>query len=227
MMLDVTVHRPVVLSGIADAYGLQHPVELQHGTLQMPVLLGTIEQTLPIRKSCEHPVSGVTEVLDVWATVTPGSCRRQENEMLIPLKLSLCAFVRDTNGRPAFFDRTEELSCTIPVEAENPVCRDLVASVAEVSVALTGSTLDFTGSVLLTGCLYDRRRFDLLYGIETDESVRTAAPDTPLAMYFADEGESVWEIAKRFGAPTARICEENGLCGAVVAERCLLMIDRA
>ena len=140
LSLDTVVHKTVTVSGAADAYGLRHPVVLQHGTLQLPERVEWIERTLPVRKSFEHPVSGVTEILDVWATVTPSNPRQEETELKIPVKLQLYALIRDSNGRPAFFERTEELCFALPVSVEHPVCRNLVASVNELAIALTEST---------------------------------------------------------------------------------------
>ena len=47
---------------------------------------------------------------------------------------------------------------------------------------------------------------------------------TPLVLYFAEEGESAWEIAKRYGASVSEIISENSLEDDAISEARMLLV---
>lgn len=47
-----------------------------------------------------------------------------------------------------------------------------------------------------------------------------------MTIYFAQEGESVWEIARRYNTTAEAITAENKLTGDAVETKCKLLIPR-
>ena len=45
-------------------------------------------------------------------------------------------------------------------------------------------------------------------------------------MYYAEKGENIWDIAKRYGTGCTKIAEENELSGETLAERMMLIIPK-
>ena len=46
----------------------------------------------------------------------------------------------------------------------------------------------------------------------------------PVTVYFADKGEAVWDIAKKYRVSPDRIRKDNGIAGEEITENCRLLI---
>ena len=69
------------------------------------------------------------------------------------------------------------------------------------------------------------REISALTGIQVlEDSPLGDGPGAPLILYYADQGEDVWEIAKAYRTSASRIVEENDLAGTVLEKRRMLLI---
>ena len=57
-----------------------------------------------------------------------------------------------------------------------------------------------------------------------EEKPKERDKDIALTIYYADEGEQVWEIAKRYNTSVEQVMSENDLAGDVVEKRGMLLI---
>lgn len=222
--LNCTAHRSETLSGVSDAFALSHPVELARKTVTVPQLVSCIDLSVPVSKSYELPMSGISEVFDVWGHATVGAGHRQDDGVSLPIRLELCALVRDSNGRPAIFERSEDIAQLIPGDGDSLMARDLMVSVADISCALSGEAISFNTTLALTGCLYERVKLELLEDMAVDETIDLPRPASALTLYYADAGSELWDIAKQFGTTVGSLKMENDLTGDTLDERTMLMV---
>ena len=47
-----------------------------------------------------------------------------------------------------------------------------------------------------------------------------------MILYYAEAGEQIWDIAKRYGTDCAKITAENELSGSALTERAMLIIPK-
>ena len=58
--------------------------------------------------------------------------------------------------------------------------------------------------------------------VDEEHPVGTCAP--AMTLYYADPGEKVWDIAKRYGSTPSAVAQENAIEGDAVEDRRMLMI---
>lgn len=56
------------------------------------------------------------------------------------------------------------------------------------------------------------------------DAPKARCEDVALKLYFADEGENVWDIAKRYNTSVRSIIEDNGLEGEQIEKRGMMLI---
>lgn len=61
-------------------------------------------------------------------------------------------------------------------------------------------------------------------GVSADDDAPVRTPDSALILYYADEGEHVWDISKRFCSRPSDIIAENNLEGDTLGEDIMLLI---
>lgn len=102
-------------------------------------------------------------------------------------------------------------------------------SVASCTYTITAdNTAEVKADITARGRLTDRSITEAITDITVDEtSPRETDGDYALRLYFAENGEELWNIAKRYGASMMRIMEENELDGDIVKEAGMLLIPAA
>lgn len=108
---------------------------------------------------------------------------------------------------------------------------DIRASFSVTSCTYTitaDNTAEVKADITARGWLTDHITTEAITDITVDETApREAEGDYALRLYFAENGEELWDIAKRYGASMIRIMEENELDGDIVKEAGMLLIPAA
>jgi LysM repeat protein len=77
--------------------------------------------------------------------------------------------------------------------------------------------------VLVSGTVYATKTERLLLSANVADAP-AELPRAAMTIYFADMGESVWDIARRYGTTVSAVQEENGLADETVPEKRMLVI---
>jgi hypothetical protein len=121
-----------------------------------------------------------------------------------------------------------------PTECEHRIavtgaCPGLIfepsADVLSSAYNLAGSEkIDVRCEISLWGCVFCTVSVQSLDEITVDESQPKAKERNKLYLYYAEPGESIWSIAKRYNTSAAAIWEENAATDDMLGERAMLMI---
>ena len=75
----------------------------------------------------------------------------------------------------------------------------------------TGGTLEVTITARVEGAVFCRRVYAGLGGVELGEALAAADPEISLRIYYAQAGEELFAIARRFHVSPAQMLAANGL----------------
>jgi len=76
----------------------------------------------------------------------------------------------------------------------------------------------------ISGCIFDSVRRKTVTSIECSDSDGKKTSGAALTVYFADAGEEIWDIARRYNTTVEAVEQENGITGETVAQKCMLLI---
>ena len=211
-----TEHRSCDL--ICDAFSATHALDLTRDSVELVTGLGrtrgSIEVHLPLP---EDPEGGV--VLDVVAALPTIGVRMGDGKPTLDGECALAILMLEESGRI----RSREV--TLPLTAVLPHNGQGRATVQ----ACVWSALPTAEGVRLT------LRYELsLWQDRVCEHLSAAIPDAskplppmtrhPITVYFADKGEAVWDIAKKYRISPEQIRKCNGIEGEEITENCRLLI---
>ena len=203
---------------ICDAFSATHAPILTRDTANVVTGLGrtrgSVEVHLPLP---EDPEGGV--VLDVVAQVPPVSAKASEGKVILEGECALAVLMLEDSGRIRSRELTLPLTATLPHHSQGRIT-------AQVCL---WSALPMGDGVRLT------LRYELaMWQDTTCEYLSAAAPDSatplpalerqPVTVYFADKGETIWDIAKKYRISPDRIRKDNGIEGEKITENCRLLI---
>ena len=74
------------------------------------------------------------------------------------------------------------------------------------------NTVEITAEIKICGYLYEAYTKLLITDISVNSSSKKEQScSCALKLYYADKGEEIWDIAKKYSAPLSAVVEENGL----------------
>lgn len=211
-----------------DAYSTYY--ECSHSTQSSSVLnlldLCDIKQTV---KEVEDLPPDLGEITDFWCEVQSWSHRLEGSAVIFSGKLLAAIFALDSEEKPAYYEKTIDFEIPYAFSGGAVQASQIFT---DASVTVTGSTysgvspdqMEMRSELSISGGLYVLERRNALSEIVVDEEKPRKTDAAALTIYYADRGEMVWDIAKRYGASVTAVMEENALDSTVLRERSMLLI---
>ncbi|MBQ1659528.1 MAG: LysM peptidoglycan-binding domain-containing protein, partial [Clostridia bacterium] len=212
---------------VDDAYSTMYESELitkQCRITRLPVIT---EKDISVKSDVTTGENGITRITDMWCD-TVSSITSVENDCItVKGKLLCCIFAADGDGVPFYVERPVEFSYS----------PEITGNVKDMSVKLNVQPLSL--SFRITGDNTVEIKAELRICISAAEScvcrvVTSAAynEDKPrikdktaaLTLYYADEGENLWSIARSYCTSVEAIKLENELDDDTVQSRNMLLI---
>ena len=196
---------------IVDAYSVGYESDAQLVSLNIPTYSDKITKQHSFTVS---PEVEYNEILDVFAEVI--NCKSQVNpqgEVMCEAEINVAFLLVNGDGAPFISEKVHSAQFSLGADTnyKNALC-DCAVSVlsAGVSPNKRGANI----SLAATCSLNRSERIEAVQSFELDENrPKTRDGKTALTLYFANEGEDIFDIAKRYNTSARAVIEENALNG--------------
>lgn len=215
-MTEVTV--------ITDAYSTQCELNTQTKSLDFEKLLESFHDTSLCRKTVD--VGAVDSVLDVWCDSVTHTAVQEESALFIRGTAVVCMLAIAADGSPVYIEKALdfEYKRELKISGERVVCRPCVCVLAS-DYTLSGSDrLDLRLELGIDASVFVTNSVKIISQLSLDETRAKPADTAALTIYFAEAGETVWNIARSYNTTVDAIIEENELKDEIVREKSMLLI---
>ena len=197
-----------------------------------PVTVETEDKSFVLYKGCstEHsvlpmqiplPVGQVSEIVDVWVQCAECEAVCQNGTATIHGRLFICVLGRDADGLIWYTEHPEDYRLEYPCKGN---AADVSIVVTELRYRVIGEQLELQVGVCLQMRMMQLQSCRVMQNL----CLHTETPYTPQRMtamlYYAQAGESVWDIGRRCHASPTEICAENHLKDEVLRQSMALLI---
>lgn len=209
---------PVLL----DAYSTAAPCRVTHKDICFKKLREKHNETFIATKTFEFTDGAVGSVIDMWCDIKNYSHRFEDGVFKLngTARVNLLAY--DCDGVPVCYERSldfehEHIPEVILCEPE----ADYVLTVAHCSYTITGAnTFSISVEPRLELSVYDKVRQKLLVDICEDETAgEGSSVGSSIVLYFAEVGESLWDIARRYNSSVGEIKALNSITEDILTRR--------
>lgn len=229
LLVQLFTYEKAAAQLITDAFHPDCPVTLSDDTLSLCSLTEALRQSATAQKSVALPSDGLREIIDAWVMPMP-TVGRVENgriELNAPMLLSL--LVRDADGAIAYYERAEDfhvewlqaVSCD-----ETTVSVKAYPTVMGLSYAAIGDKLDLRLTLAISCELWETTHERVVRDITLQSENAYPIDAAAMRLYYADAGESVWDIARRCHTSPDAVREENDLRDEVLSAKTVLLIPQ-
>ncbi len=212
---------------VDDAYSTMYESELitkQCRITRLPVMT---EKDISVKSDVTTGENGITRITDIWCDTVSSIPAVENDSIIVKGKLLCCIFAADGDGVPFYAERPVEFSYS----------PEITGNVKDMNIKLNVQPLSL--SFRITGDNTVEIKAELRICISAAEScvcrIVTSASyneDKPrikdktaaLTLYYADEGESLWSIARSYCTSVEAIKLENELEEDTVQSRNMLLI---
>lgn len=226
--VDAVVHRKEQIVLSADCYCTTHECLCKSVPINLMTLIDTVQDTHMYKETVDLP-ENIKNILTGWACITDQNVKAEKGQLQVDFKLNLCLIAVDADGAIQFYDNTQEVSHTINIQQG---CEQVMFQPTVMPVSMTysikggaTSAAEIRCEIAINGCVYCMLRRNVICDVIVDETKpKSRDKNCALTIYYADKGESLWDIAKRYNTAIDSVLEENSLDSDVLEDRMMLLI---
>ncbi|MBR5273096.1 MAG: DUF3794 domain-containing protein [Clostridia bacterium] len=211
---------------IKEAYSTKCNLETERQLMEFVSVADNVSDVFLIRDSLDVTSVGVSNVIDLWSNGITSNARVEGSKLILNGSLALAILVTDTSNQAAYLERQVEFESTYDVNVNHTFskCSVDVGINAIDYIAHGSDKIDVKIELRIDASAYKLYHEDIIVKLEPDESEKHLNAPCALTVYFCDENESVWDIARRYNTTVAAIMEENELESEVIDRPRMLMI---
>ncbi len=226
-MADIKAYRSTKAEWVTDAYSVDYEVNCRQKQIKLEKLCNSSAETFMHRQSVDTGEIKIEGICDLWTTILDCRSSHRDGKTIITGNMAVSMIVRDQKQGIVYTEKTVRYECAMAQEAKGQILRpECSVTVKSCNYTITGDNkVDIQTELCITSALYEDIPTRLVGGIELDENRPKSREGRPAAvLYFAEQGEDLWEIAREYNSSVEAIKEDNDIDGECVPESKLLIV---
>ena len=218
-------YRSDEIAFIDDAYSTEYDLNLIYNQMNLSQMQRSYTESCITKSTVEIGANSIQSVTDIWCEQCSTSAVTEDGNFLVKGKLNMCVLAVDNDNMPFYSERVIDFAYPLNKVTEN--CQlETTGTVQSVSYRINGAnSLDFRIETRLDITVIHNHTVRYVNSLTPDtENPRVKDTSSALTLYYASDGESVWDIAKNYAVDCQRVMEENELSDDKITNAVMLFI---
>ncbi len=197
---------------IYDAFSTKYETDVASKEIMIEKIYKTVSESFICKRNVEITAGTVGTVIDLWGDAVVNSSRIDNEELCVIGSLGVYLLAYDSESNPIYIERSVDFDCKTAVMGGKPQMRsNSVVKVKNIGYTIIDNcNIEISAELELNSCIYNISKFNVVNDIVVSEKcIKKANPNSAMIIYYADKGESVWEIARKFNSSPDEISEIN------------------
>lgn len=216
----------VSLEMITDAYSTSKELKNTVKSLEISKVSKKFDTTFINKVVVESIGVSVDSVLGVWCSDLKCSSALKGKSCVLSGNYQATVLYKDSEGQAGIVQKPVDFEYEIGLsdEVSGISCQPSL-QIAASSCALAGeSKLEIKTEINACGIILENKIVRYVSDIEVLDDIRNSSDGCALTIYFSDENEKVWNIAKKYKTTVRAVMDENALEDDTVTSRRFLLI---
>ena len=195
---------------IDDAYSIGKPVELNYTQSNFMQVFDTKTDTL--KDKCEVIVSGeeIQGIIDIWSEQDEVNSYCDKGKLNHRVKCNICILFTNAQGRIMYTEKPFDFTHSSELDNDSVKKCNTMSSTDIWEYRITDkNTVEVSLETPINSMLYGRFATKQLVSAEMDEEAPNNRSNSGLLVYYAAQGEKLWDIAKHHRALISDIRSQN------------------
>ncbi len=198
---------------VCDAFSRKYETEMTRKQMSFDRISCSINETYICKKSMDVDFN-ISSVIDLWCSLQGCSSKFEEENIFLNGTLLAGLIICDQENIPVYVEKPIDFQYKFPYKCSGgiPHC-DPEIEVLSCSFTITGAnSIEITAQLQINCGIYEKNEIYVISDIKSDQS-KTLTPKCKGAMviYYAESGDTVWNIANKYCASVKEITEINGI----------------
>ena len=211
-MLHLRAWRPFQLQCVSDAFSTRFETTLTPQQVAAEQLAALLDETVVVTGSGPLPDAGA-RLLACFAAFGPAQIVPRGEGYALTARVVATAFGENSLSELESYEKTLELS--LPLKADCPPDSELYPEVwlsaENLQCTCAGGALEVSITAHVEGAVLCRTACTCVGAIELGEPLAPADPEISLRIYYAQAGEELFAIARRFHVSPGQMLAANDL----------------
>ena len=218
VMMHLHAWRPCQLQYVADAFSTQFETAVTPQELAAEDLACMLNETASSTASGPLPDADA-QLRACFVSYGPAQVTPYRDGWAFTVRAVATAFAENSLAELESYEKPLELALPIPAEAAETAALypECWLSVEDLQCSCTGGALDVSVTVRVEGAILSRRQASCVGSIALGEKLAPADPEISLRIYYAQAGEALFAIAKRYHVSPGQMLAANDLAEGTTA----------
>lgn len=213
---------------ITDAYSTKYPCKYEKSDTKIDKKPLSVCEMHSGKVTLQYSEGDIMCVYDCWAKVTQITCRydSEKEKYLFSGNCNCVVMAKNETGRPVYLETDTPFEHYIDIDAADGGYIIPKATITACSYNLTSTnSVEVKAEIRLCGLVYESSTATMISSIEVDTSEEKQHNSTyALKLYYAQQNEQVWDIAKNYSTSVDAIMDENDLTDGTISIHEMLLI---
>lgn len=212
---------------VYDAFSTKYETDITLDDILFEKIFKTVNKNFICKHNVEVSAGGIGTIIDLWCEPQNLVCKIENEELHASGNLMVYILAYDSENCPAYYERSVEFEFCHVVKNSNSnmKCR-ADATVNNVSYTiLSNNTIEVCAELNINAGVYSQSRIAAVREIRVcEDALKPKKRDSAMIIYYADVGEKLWDIARKYNSAPDEIAEINSLESEVLATNKVLLI---
>ncbi len=203
---------------VSDAYSVKEQLicELSPVSIYMhdskPMVKTTMQQHIDAPE-------GSTQVVDMWGELKTKELQHENGSTQLCCSVLIGMICKEESGHMVFSERLVDMAC-----AADDTWTDAEVDIVSVRHTLSGKQLRVQVDCRISPQCNNHHNMSVVSNVFPDEHTTYAKSAAPIRIVYAEQGDTLWDIAKAHHASVDEIIAENDIHDDVLLNPTMLMI---
>ncbi len=212
---------------IDDVYSTAYELDISYRQASISHLAADIDLTSTVKNELKTGENNITKIIDIWNDGISFIASYENSAMNVKGKINCCVLALDVENTPFYVERAVDFS--LAPDVPNGLDRVSIhndISMTNLSFRITGeNSLEIKADIRLKATVFESSLCKSVSAVSGNEDNRREKDKAAaLILYYADEGESLWSIARMYCTSVESIKLENDLSEDTVQSRGMILI---
>lgn len=213
---------------VSDAFSTKYEMQLDYKNILLDKVENTLSETIMLKDTVETDKSkSISEIIDVYNEFITTNAIILNNKIKISGKYNLCILAKDSENQPFYLEKLSEF--------EHIIDYDNISDLAKVNICETNPLINYTLTsssdiqvkleVKLNLNIHNWKNYKYICYATADETKEELKDEnTSLIIYYAQSGENIWDIARKYKTSPESIKAENDINFETLTNNTMLLI---
>lgn len=203
------------ISVIDDLYSTEYELNVMKKDMNIERVLGHLGDNYMFKTTLDFGEAGISNVIDSWCDTEIVNCTYNEGSLIVKATVNICILAMDDDEKVSFFEKKQEFTYKKPLEYLVSGKLRCEASFEPVSVSYTllnDSSIEYRIEYRVNAPLSEEKNYSMLFEVDYDDKNKIEKRnDCSMIIYFAKDGERIWDIAKAYNSDINEVRVINSL----------------